>query len=112
MQALSQLSYSPKSLDHLIEVVVGRHPDPEPLVVTGGRKAQVEIRLTGKLFDRQQEAAVELVAVDADRVDLVQAIRRSDVAGRRQPGRSRPDHDDGVAQRTPLALDAKQPVLN
>ena len=80
MQALSQLSYSPEVADHLSEVVVGCHVDAEPLVVARRRQAQMDVRRLIESLDRKQERPPELVAVQGERVDLVSAIPRADVA--------------------------------
>src|SRR5207247_7550145 len=66
-QTLSQLSYSPKAVNHLSEVVLVRHPQERALVVARGRQPKVDVRDTRHLVDRQKEAPVDFVAIDADR---------------------------------------------
>jgi hypothetical protein len=56
---------------------------------------------------RYEVTGVKLTAVDRDRVDLIEGIRRTDVAMRRMARSSdlRADHLLLPVQRTPLALD-------
>jgi type IV secretory pathway protease TraF len=57
---------------------------------------------------RNQEASVQLAAVDAEKIDLVLAVRRAHVSGWRETRRSCPHHDDApiTVQPPPLALHA------
>jgi hypothetical protein len=66
---------------------------------------------TGHPRGREQEAAVDIAAVDAEEVDLVLGVRGAHVAMWREPAAADPNDYDvsALGERTPLALNAHQP---
>ncbi len=76
MQALSQLSYSPKP-------VVGGHCNAEPLVVSCGRETEVDERLPLHQAHGQVVRLIELVAPGDEGVRVGRAVGAADIAARR-----------------------------
>jgi hypothetical protein len=108
MAALSQLSYSP------VEVEVVRKGNACLLPVASGGESQPYSVPPCPDGCEEQEASIQLSAVDAEQVDFFLGVLRADIAVRRA-ARSADSHDYHVAvgaQLSPLALDAEQPLAD
>jgi hypothetical protein len=73
----------------------------------------MQVNLTRDLFDRDEEAAVQVAAVRGDAVYLLRAVARAHVAARGgEPACAGPDAEDVTDPLRPLALHADQTVLD
>ena len=106
---LYQLSYSPRQFK------IYRTIQTSPLAVLWRFQSQIDGSPAGYQGDREKVAAVERVAVDGHRVDLVLRVAAPNVArGRGQPGSLELHLDDRafVVQAAPFTLHAEDPVAN
>src|SRR5215208_6242616 len=71
MQALSQLSYGPETLQCSRELVVSRPVDEELLVVPGRRQPELNLGPSREPLGREVVAPVDIGTVRSDGIDLV-----------------------------------------
>lgn len=104
----AQLSYSP------VEVKVISKGNACLLIVASGGQAEVDKPHAGHQLAREEEAPVQLAAVDPEQIELIFAVCALDIASRRAPGRPDVhDHDVSVrAQPSPFALNAPDPAAD
>jgi hypothetical protein len=90
------------------ELEIARPVDPQLLVVSRGRKPQLDHCPTDRHLQRQQVALVEICAVGGDRVDLAEFVRTMNEAlGPATTPSCRYLHDIADS-RGPFALHAQQ----
>jgi hypothetical protein len=99
-RTLSQLSYSP-------EPVLACKVNAGALCILGRSDPESNRTTSVGDLDRDQESFVQFLAVDSDRVDLVDGICRPNVARRRMTGSADPHADDSgrPIECSPFALD-------
>jgi hypothetical protein len=85
--------------------VVARPVYTDPLIVLRGREAKVEGRTARRQRDRQQVAAIQILAVSRNGVDLVSGVGRPDVPVGPTTIGAGSNFDDLAAPNRPLALD-------
>ncbi|HEY3189141.1 MAG TPA: hypothetical protein VGJ70_16770 [Solirubrobacteraceae bacterium] len=110
MHALSQLSYGPAEVTIKCsrEFEIVGPSDAEALIVPGRRHPQADDRMSVEYVRRQEERAVDALAVRGDRIDFGRGIRGSDKAIAVSPRRLTRHHHDVAALRRPFALDADE----
>jgi hypothetical protein len=109
-QALSQLSYGPELPQCSLEFIPLGPVDPDLLIVSGGREAELNSAPAGESLERKEIALVEIDAVRRERVDLVSRVVALEQSVLRSTAAIAPDYEHVAASRCPLALDAGQPT--
>ena len=106
MAALSQLSYGPLAVSKCnreVEIVGPR--DAPPLIVSRGVQTKAHL-VRGEPLDREKEAAIELVAVRSERIDLGRGVEAANQPALGAAIRIAAKNDDIAVAVRPLALHA------
>jgi hypothetical protein len=111
-QALSQLSYGPRSAQCSREFEILCPVDEQALVVTSWTKAKLNLLAVRKSFDLEEIAPIQLGAVRCKSIDFRVKIAPPNKSVTIPPTAvAANDHDISVTRR-PFALDPHQPAGN